>query len=73
MGEGKLAAVLAVVCGAIIGYKWPKIRKQLTPFYRQGMKRANRYAKRGIQDAVSLFAGRATKVRRSRKRVLAKA
>ena len=66
MGEGKVAALLAMVCGFIIGYKWPKIKRELTPTYKRTVKQLTKHAKRGIQDAVHLFAGRTTTRHRPR-------
>lgn len=77
MGEGKLAAAVTLAIGFLVGYKWPKIRRELMPMYRKGMTRLKRYSRRGIHDAMSLFHGRTTGTRKpprqSRKRVLASA
>jgi len=76
MGEGKLAAAVTLAIGFLVGYKWPKIRRELMPLYRKGMTRVKRYSRRGIHDAMSLFHGRMTGVkhpRRSKKQVLARA
>lgn len=66
MGEGRFAALLAVVCGFVVGYKWPKIKRQLNPTYKRVVRRLTKHAKRGIHDAVHLFAGRTTTRHRPR-------
>ena len=66
MGEGRFVALLAVVCGFVVGYKWPKIKRQIHPTYKRAVRQLTRHAKRGIQDAVHLFAGRTTTRHRPR-------
>ena len=65
---GRLGAVVALVLGFVVGYKWPKIRKQIDPWYRKTVKQATKYTKQGIQDAVKLFDGGPTRSRKATRR-----
>ncbi len=54
--DNKLGVLLALVLGAVIGYKWPVIRKTLTPFTSKAEKTVIRgylAVKDGISDTIS--------------------
>ncbi|MDP8263129.1 MAG: hypothetical protein P9M13_07490 [Candidatus Ancaeobacter aquaticus] len=58
MENGKMAALLAIVCGFIIGYKWPRIKKEINPYLKKGVKQAKKYTEKGIKSTVKMFTGR---------------
>lgn len=74
MGEnGKLAGLLALVLGFVVGYKWPKIKRQLDPLYHRALKEVRNSTKRGIKEAVKLFTSRDGRTRRTRRPAVARA
>lgn len=74
MGEnGKLAGLLALVLGFVVGYKWPKIKRQMAPLYNRAVKEVRNSTKRGIKEAVKLFTSRDGQTRRRRKPAVATA
>lgn len=66
MENGRLAALIALACGFLIGYKWPKIKSKIMPFYKKdimplykrGVKDAEKFARKGIKKTYTFFAGR---------------
>lgn len=67
MENGRLGAILAIVFGFLVGYKWPKIKRQINPVYRKAVKQVKKQTRKGIQKTVKLFTGK------TRKPALAKA
>ena len=54
--DNKLGVLLALVLGAVLGYKWPVIKKKLTPLASAAEKRVIRgylTVKDGISDTLS--------------------
>lgn len=54
--DNKLGVLLALVLGALVGYKWPVIKKKLTPLASEAEKRVIRgylAVKDGISDTIS--------------------
>ena len=54
--DNKLGVLLALVLGAVIGYKWPAIKKRLTPLAskaEKGVIRGFLVVKDGISDTIS--------------------
>lgn len=58
MENGRLGALIAIVCGFLIGYKWPKLKKQVMPLYKKGKREALKFAKKGIKNTAKMFTGR---------------
>lgn len=58
MENGRLGALIAIVCGFLVGYKWPKLRKQVMPMYNKGKKQALKFARKSIKKTADMFIGR---------------
>lgn len=74
MGEnGKLAGLLALVLGFVVGYKWPKIKRQIDPIYHRAVKEVRNSTKRGIKEAVKLFTNQSGQTRKRKRPAVAPA
>jgi hypothetical protein len=54
MESGKLITIIALALGFTVGYKWPKIKKQINPM----LKQARKYSNKQVQNVIKVFTGR---------------
>lgn len=61
MENGRLGAILAIVFGFLVGYKWPRIKRQIDPVYKKAVRQVKKQTRKGIKKTVKLFVGRTRK------------